>query len=267
MKTIVIDSLAFEMTRRCNLVCEGFCMRGQSQKLDISKEYVDKILDSINREDVVVNNLLFSGGEPCLNEDMVVYIIEKIVKEDIPVNCIGLITNGHIISYPIIEAMEKFNYFKKIQNKNSSLGMGDAATIAVSRDYYHKPLSEYHLNQYRAACSAINFHDWFDDEKVVLKTGLANEGISYEYQLQPIICDDSDNDVIKVQNGFYLTATGFLTTNGDGSYCDMDINNLGHIQDIDLVEMIYDEINKHENIEKPITKKKQFFFGTLKNPR
>ena len=53
-------------------------MRGPSQNINISKEDVDLILNMINKENITVNAIVFSGGEPTWNEDMIIYIIDKI---------------------------------------------------------------------------------------------------------------------------------------------------------------------------------------------
>lgn len=95
--------------------------------------------------------------------------------------------------------------------------------------------------------------------KTFKKTGLAKTGKPYTYEVDPIKFL-INNNTINVYNAFYLTATGFLTTNGDGEYIDMDINNLGHIKQTDLIDLINTEVeNKinesRENTDKPKTKK------------
>ena len=41
---ISLENLSLEITRRCNELCPGFCMRGNAQNLDMSKKIVDKVL-------------------------------------------------------------------------------------------------------------------------------------------------------------------------------------------------------------------------------
>ena len=53
-------------------------MRGPSQNVNISKEDVDLILNMITKENIIVNAIVFSGGKPTLNKDMIIYIIDKI---------------------------------------------------------------------------------------------------------------------------------------------------------------------------------------------
>ena len=71
-------NLGIEVTRRCNQVCENFCMRGASQTMDIPVEYIDLFLDQKRNQYKAVDQLLFSGGEPTLNEDAIVYTVQKI---------------------------------------------------------------------------------------------------------------------------------------------------------------------------------------------
>lgn len=272
---INIKRIAIEVTRDCNWICKDFCMRGPSQKVNISKEDVDLILNMINKENVTVNAIVFSGGEPTLNEDMIVYIIDKIINDKIHVNSIEMVTNGHILSPKIIDAFTKFNLYKKEELKDEIEQMIQFAKeysmeseipymtnfslIAISRNKYHKPLTEEQISSYQSACKDI-FLDWKDsNDEDILKTGLAKTGKPYTYEVDPIKFLISNN-TINVYNAFYLTATGFLTTNGDGEYIDMDINNLGHIKQTDLIDLINTEVeNKinesRENTDKPKNKK------------
>ena len=67
-----------EITRKCNLHC-AHCMRGPAQNIEISKEDVDLFFEKL--DGVIVENLTIGGGEPTLNPDMIVYIIDKLISE------------------------------------------------------------------------------------------------------------------------------------------------------------------------------------------
>lgn len=267
---INIYQIAIEVTRNCNLVCKDYCMRGPREPINITKENVDLLLTMINKPNVNINSLLFSGGEPSLNEDIIIYIIDKIITNKIPIRKIKMVTNGHLLSYSIIEAFEKFNVYKKEELKEEiknlinfaheySLeseipNMTNFARIAISRDKFHKPLSESQILLYQKACQNIILDSQFTSDHKVLKTGLSTIGEEFIYHLDQISFLVNRND-INVSNSFYLTATGYLTTNGDGQYKDMDLNNLGHIQEIDLIKIIMDEVE--EKINNDVTSQEQ----------
>jgi len=279
---IYIYQIAIEVTRNCNLVCENYCMRGPKQLINITKENVDLLLNMINKPNVNINSLLFSGGEPTLNEDIIIYIIDKIITNKIPIREIKMVTNGHLLSYPIVKAFQKFNLYKKEELKEEIKrmiefahkcsmeseipDMTNFAKISISRNKFHKPLSENQILLYEKACQNIILNSDFMIDDKILKTGLSKTGEEFIYQLDPICFLINKND-INVLNSFYLTATGFLTTNGDGQYLDMDLNNLGHIKDIDLIKIIMDEVEERINKSKmnqEQIKPKKFFMKKFK---
>ena len=53
----ILNDLAIETTRRCNMKCEH-CMRGLSQNIDITPELIDMIFD--NAEIASINHICFS---------------------------------------------------------------------------------------------------------------------------------------------------------------------------------------------------------------
>lgn len=52
------------------------CMRGDAQDLAISKEVIDKCLDSI----AGVYDLILTGGEPFLEPDIIDYLFDEIIR-------------------------------------------------------------------------------------------------------------------------------------------------------------------------------------------
>ena len=64
----MLDSLIFEVTRKCNLRC-GHCMRGLAQNIDMNYKVVETFFTKNNIK--FIGNLSFSGGEPTLNSDLI----------------------------------------------------------------------------------------------------------------------------------------------------------------------------------------------------
>lgn len=67
------------------------------------------------------------------------------------------------------------------------------------------------------------------------------------------------NQITIYDNDFYLTATSFITTNGNGKYSDMDIINLGRIEDFSF-ETLQTKYNR-----KKIDQMDQFLFFITKS--
>lgn len=89
-----IESAYLHVTHRCNLHCVG-CYSFEDMRnslLDLDTESMKHILDEL--KSVGVNNLVISGGEPFLRQD--IFDIMKYAKEDLSISNINLITNGTI---------------------------------------------------------------------------------------------------------------------------------------------------------------------------
>ena len=99
-----MSCLGIEVTRKCNMNCD-FCARGQAQNLEISKEIIDKTLDELS--DTFIANLRINGGEPLLAQELMIYLLNKIIENNIHVNIISLFTNGTI--EPTIELCESIS--------------------------------------------------------------------------------------------------------------------------------------------------------------
>lgn len=103
MQKILLDSVEFEITRRCNLRC-AHCYRGNQQEKDISFDVIDNLLDQVK----YISKLYFSGGEPLLNLPAIRHVFNKIKDENIYLNRAYITTNGTIFSDEFIELMKAF---------------------------------------------------------------------------------------------------------------------------------------------------------------
>ncbi len=225
-------NLGIEVTRRCNQVCENFCMRGASQAMDIPVEYIDLFLDQKRNQYKAVDQLLFSGGEPTLNEDAIVYTVQKIISEKLPIYHLSMVTNGLVYSDAIVQAFEKYNEFFNSfllpqfakENVKSNLeefidkNINTGTDILFSNDQYHHPISQDVLSMYYENGHHIRFHQTGDcDDSDILHSGFSDHGRNLTLE---------DNNV-RVFNGLvmdliYLTAKGNLSCYGDGSYDFLD---------------------------------------------
>lgn len=106
MSHIHMNTLSFELTRRCNLKC-SWCCKGDSQNLDITPEIIDKTLDEI--QGFSINQIGFFGGEPLLNPDMIEYLADQIIIRKIKVNFIQVVTNATVINPQIRNALYKLS--------------------------------------------------------------------------------------------------------------------------------------------------------------
>lgn len=109
----ILHRLALETTRKCNMRCDH-CMRGLSQDIELLPEMVDSILD--NEEIERIDSICFSGGEPTLNPNIIIYTINKIIKDYIDVGELVMLTNGLICNQELIDAFNRFNEYRNKRN-------------------------------------------------------------------------------------------------------------------------------------------------------
>ena len=115
-----MECLAIEMTRRCNLNCR-FCAKGKAQNMDITHEIIDKTFDEMG-EDVYLESLRISGGEPFLATEQIAYLIEKIISKHIHIKDVCMFTNGtHRAQELILPFKKLLDYLHSIQNEAVAL--------------------------------------------------------------------------------------------------------------------------------------------------
>ena len=119
MEKKYIAGINFELTRRCNLNCK-WCSKGEAQDLDMRKEIIDKTLNEVS--DYWIDTIRINGGEPSLVPDLIEYLIDGIIKRQIKVKLIHMITDATIKSKKIKDCIPKFlNYSKKITKEREQL--------------------------------------------------------------------------------------------------------------------------------------------------
>lgn len=149
MKEKYLKSLSFELTRRCNMKCE-FCCKGDSQNIDITPEIIDKTLQEFKDFNIV--SLRINGGEPLLNKQGLIYLIDEIIRIDFKIYECFMFTNGTIKDNEIKQALIKLgNHCKKCADSD----WGKKILIHKSNTY--EPL--YNINSYVSIIISTDFHD------------------------------------------------------------------------------------------------------------
>ena len=135
-------------------------MRGKAQNIDMTKDIVDAFFNSESKGYITtsIQDICFSGGEPTLNPEIIIYTINKIIKENISVIGVSMVTNGQIFVPEIVEAFNMFNEYRndrvlsdierefanyenmqKILKKRNT---DNHAVIMFSIDRFHKSIKE-----------------------------------------------------------------------------------------------------------------------------
>lgn len=131
---VTFNSLAIEVTRRCNMRCPH-CLRGDAEDKDITREVIDSLLDQTQ----AIYNLVVTGGEPTLNLDIVNYIASGIETREIELFNVSMVTNGLVFDPQIIIAMKHF--YRIVMASRLRCGLTpkyEATILGISMDKYHE---------------------------------------------------------------------------------------------------------------------------------
>ena len=124
-------NITLEITRRCNLTCKH-CMRGDAQNISMTKPIIDKFFS----QTTYINSLVITGGEPFIDEEIFDYMIDAIIKYDIVIMGMQILSNGTIQSKKIARSINKLlKYFS--ERKNIIRGEYFHFFLGFSDDYFH----------------------------------------------------------------------------------------------------------------------------------
>lgn len=135
-KSVNIDTLVLETTRRCNMSCPH-CLRGDAQNLDLP----DSILKQVFKTNMTLGTIVLSGGEPSLAVPVLKNILRQVQKHQIATT-FYLATNGKdisknpkflhtILDWSVYCRPYEYDYFG-----------GDIKSIALSEDCFHEEISQ-----------------------------------------------------------------------------------------------------------------------------
>lgn len=270
MEKLGYSRIAFEVTRRCNLKCKH-CMRGDAQDIDIQENAIDNFLD----QTLGIDDLSFTGGEPLLAISKIEYIIDGIIKRNIIIRNIQIITNGTIKDQRFYDVIRKaHDYLKKIHTMvygNEIEYDKNNIMIAISYDQYHNTenIRKNTLDEFVKNIGDYAFIGYHNAGEYVSKIGRAkqlscgrkvHEDLPFRVELfgkdrlcccQEIPTFIDKTDFINVICTLYITANGHLTKdirNGEFNEIDKDFY---RISDLNTVSDILGDIDKY-NEGKPL---------------
>lgn len=246
--------LQIELTRRCNQSCIH-CCRGESQNIDLTKEIVD---DFFEKNDIYyIGTLLFSGGEPTLNGEMLEYIVDKIIKKEINVDMFMLSINGLSYSDSLVNGLNKLRDYVLLKSEKKRYCPG---LLMVSQDQFHKEADSEVIEKLKKLSYFSPIDKHIIDEENILPYGRAlkyklskqrpdlNELLDYQKNYE---VKEYEGDTYLVISYQYISANGNVINDGCQSYDLMDEYALGNVQ-TQSIEEIYTKgtIKKPKEIEK-----------------
>lgn len=240
---LYVQSLAITVTEKCNMHC-AHCLRGDGQDRDIDVAYIDTLL----RQTARIDTLLFTGGEPTLNEDAIRTTLELCKKYDVTVYSFYLVTNGKVITDSFLHLM--LDWYLYCHNCGYD---DDLSGVALSKDAFHEPIDP--ENEKRL--STLSFFDniskdikWLRENETyhvpskphalngsLLNMGRAND-LTGLYDLRDIKSHQSSPTIYQEGDDVYvedctltLTVDGELLSDCDYAYNDTDRYYICHVDD------------------------------------
>jgi hypothetical protein len=227
---MVINELVVEITRRCNIKCRH-CLRGAAQAVDISNETIDKILEGVEH----ISTITFTGGEPSLAVDKMVYFLKVLKARKISLGSFFVITNGKIASLPMVHALIDFYAYSDRYERKEMAG------LEISGDQYHTDLGYSQAEAFEMYESLVFFHP--ESRKGKLYNVLA-EGRAKDWGSRPadrndlVIGRDRDGTIRQDDGVIYINALGDLIPSCNLSYVTQKKVKWGNVHEMPIAEIL-----------------------------
>lgn len=222
-----LDNLVLEVTRRCNMLC-GHCLRGNSQRVDISDEILTKVFTGLS----YVNSITLSGGEPSLVPHIIKKVADHIRYSDTEVFMFYIATNGKRIQQPFIDA---------VRHLENAVEFPEESAIDFSTDLYHKEQGDYNKGYYRlqelSEYGELTCNITKRCEQVNLIAMGRAEKLSRAKKLphyKAMVRLESDNSISLIDSTIYVSANGEITDNCDLSYSEINKQSFANINDLNF---------------------------------
>lgn len=220
-----IEYLAIEATRRCNMSC-AHCLRGESQDMDIKKEYIDALFTKVSD----IRTFTLSGGElTCAKRETIEHIIKSLKAHNVHIENAYIVINGKKIPLWFAQCITELFYYCQPDDDEF------LPQVVVSRSQWHEPLTYQQEMGFKKLGYVYRY-----ETKYLIQQGRSRQGRDL---LPEDFVYDSDNCSI-YEGTLYLNAKGFLIAGCDYSYEWQD-NNLHGIQICHVNDLSFDVIKAY----------------------
>lgn len=242
---LIIHDLCIETTRRCNMAC-AHCMRGDAMNRDLDPALLDKLFSRLSG----IGNVTPTGGEPSLNPAALLQIRDAILKYNIPVAGVYLVTNGKEITDEFLHNFLSLLLATEMDPEVSGL--------ALSQDMFHDKIpyaNKAKLSMFACFRGDDKKTDW--TRTPVLNIGRGAEIVIVSnrdpYRPQNTLNCWFNNDTIQLSEVLTLTVDGYLLPYGDYAYEEVENLAICNVNDPDWYEQLIAEIlSQNPEIESKI---------------
>jgi MoaA/NifB/PqqE/SkfB family radical SAM enzyme len=232
---MTVNELVVEITRRCNVKCRH-CLRGPAQAVNISEKTIDKLLEGVD----YISTITFSGGEPSLAVDKMVYFLKALKARKISIGSFFVITNGKKASLPMAHALIDFYAYSDPYERKEMGG------LEISGDQYHTEVIDSTKEAREMYEGLVFFHS--DTRKGPITRVLA-EGRAEKWGHAPadrnelIIGRDKDGTIRQDEGVIYINALGDLVPSCNLSYKSQEKCKWGNVHDMSIAEILRQKLD------------------------
>lgn len=204
---IRLGNLVAEITRRCNMKCPH-CLRGNSQRIDMSHDIIYSITSQIDG----ISMVTFTGGEPSLNSNGIREFMYGFIYNDCPINGFWIATNARFY---------KEDFYNVLNSLYTICGDRESCVLTISGDQYHYRRSD-------RACEMYSELPFYSDERMknIDAWAIVNDGMAKKNQFgEKNITPDMKikefyiyGDELFIDDVVYINAKGDVLLNCDLSY-------------------------------------------------
>lgn len=246
--------LGIELTRRCNEMCKH-CLRGPAESVDLSKDVIDALFD--NNDIYLIENLLLSGGEPTMNGEALLYLVDRLIEKKVIVGSYRVIINGTYYDENFGDAIRKLHSYVDSIGWNREFNVMKSerfGSIAISQDQFHKRYDPVVLDKIKELPSTLHILGEEYKSSTILPYGRANDnGLSdREEDYSSLFITDDSFIIIKYGepgvefNKQYICANGNVCLDPNYPFKILDTYNVGNVLEEPIYKMygIEDEVTK-----------------------
>lgn len=214
-------NIAFELTRRCNAKCQH-CLRGPSQRKDLTREIVHNALRHVNN----ISSIVLTGGEPSMKPEIISFIIDELISYHINVGYFFVVTNAKS-TYKRKEFIFQLNRLYDMCEDKS------LCSLNISRDQFHANQFRPNLSLYDEGYTPyVNLKPWPINIENVINEGYAEK---FSYGTTPAK-KQNKFEIFKFKDTYqvgdpevYISSNGNVVSCCDMSYERIDTENLGNV--------------------------------------
>lgn len=243
MKKLYIQNLVLVITEKCNFNCRH-CIRGNGYNINMSDSMFNQIFSEVKG----INNLIISGGEPLLEKDRLLSLLNSLKENGVVLEQYGLTTNGTLYDEEIESIFDQYEAYVSSVALNDSSRINEKyhGYIDLSEDEFHHEeiMKNEKLRQnYFDNISKLKQSKYFYGIKT-LNNGIIQNGnalkLGSEYRLvksrQPKIFNYQDSEFNYIGPVISISPNGNIISYNN-SYEEMENVNYGNVQN-----GIFDEI-------------------------